>query len=88
MRMNDAYLRLLFCTRMNSQSTMARTPVLISNVSLVAEGLTGLPGGSSTELSHPSNADNPMTSRLAMRSRLCSLSISLPCLRRAHSILC
>src|SRR5260370_39244436 len=77
---NDAYLRLLFCTRMNSQSTMARTPVLNSSVSLVGRGANLLH-------SHPSNAHKPMTSRLAMRSLLCSLFISLHCLRRAHSIL-
>src|SRR6266851_480852 len=42
----------------------------------------GGPVGGSTELSHPSNADRPMTSRLAMRSLLSALSISLPCRRR------
>ena len=42
--MNDAYLRLLFCTRMNSQSTIARTPVLISKVSLVGQGANQLSG--------------------------------------------
>lgn len=30
MEMDQAHLRLLFCTRMKSQSTMARTPVLSS----------------------------------------------------------
>jgi hypothetical protein len=80
-----AYLRLLVCTRMNSQSTMARTPVLNLNVSLLA---ARKPVGRNTGPSHPSNADRPMTSKLAMRSLLSALSISLPCLRLTLSILC
>ena len=70
---------------MNSQSTMARTPVLNLNVSLLA---ARKPVGRNTWPSHPSNADRPMTSKLAMRSLLSALSISLPCLRRTLSSLC
>lgn len=77
--MNGIHLRRLFCTRMKSQSTAARTPVL--------ESVNCDACIACREQTYPSSADIPMTSRLAIRSLRCSNSISSPYLRRAASCL-
>jgi hypothetical protein len=58
----------LFCTRKNSQSIASRTPVL-PKIRRLQQVLL---------LTHPSSAETPMTSRLAIRSRRCSTSCSSP----------
>ena len=80
--MHLAYLRLLFCARMKSQSTIAWTAVSRKETGnhrlrLLHASTHRVVSFMGTYPSHPSNADRPMTSRLTMRSLRCWLSKSL-----------
>ena len=81
MKTNTAYLRLLFCARMENQSTMAWTSVLrkknrqSSSAPAACKHTHGcLFHGNISTHPGPSNADRSMTSRLVMRSPHCWLS--------------